>query len=170
MYLILWCVYTYNLLQEVLLWIKSVIEETGSDVTTDQLKDYVWKTLKSGKVAYLSVILIEKVFTLCSNTGWLNVMRFEMLCHRSNRADLDCLCKCYVNCCLLSCRNQIPNSLVTLCCRLFLALVMVFCVRQTRGIHVKGSSPWSICLRIHFSSWSVWTLYLIAFTFLGSKI
>ncbi|OEL38291.1 Citrate synthase 4, mitochondrial [Dichanthelium oligosanthes] len=35
---------------EVLLWIKSVIEETGSDVTTDQLKDYVWKTLKSGKV------------------------------------------------------------------------------------------------------------------------
>jgi citrate synthase len=36
--------------QEVLLWIKSVIEETGSDVTTDQLKDYVWKTLKSGKV------------------------------------------------------------------------------------------------------------------------
>nr|ACL53084.1 unknown [Zea mays] len=36
--------------QEVLLWIKSVIEETGSGVTTDQLKDYVWKTLKSGKV------------------------------------------------------------------------------------------------------------------------
>nr|CAB3449200.1 unnamed protein product [Digitaria exilis] len=35
---------------EVLLWIKSVIEETGSGVTTDQLKDYVWKTLKSGKV------------------------------------------------------------------------------------------------------------------------
>nr|CAB3445952.1 unnamed protein product [Digitaria exilis] len=35
---------------EVLLWIKSVIEETGSGVTTDQLKEYVWKTLKSGKV------------------------------------------------------------------------------------------------------------------------
>jgi citrate synthase len=44
--------------QEVLLWIKSVIGETGSDVTTDQLKEYVWKTLKSGKVAYLTVISI----------------------------------------------------------------------------------------------------------------
>uniref|UniRef100_A0A0E0MG20 Citrate synthase n=1 Tax=Oryza punctata TaxID=4537 RepID=A0A0E0MG20_ORYPU len=39
--------------QEVLLWIKSVIGETGSDVTTDQLKEYVWKTLKSGKVSKL---------------------------------------------------------------------------------------------------------------------
>ncbi|GJN23624.1 hypothetical protein PR202_gb11288 [Eleusine coracana subsp. coracana] len=39
--------------QEVLLWIKSVIEETGSDVTTDQLKEFVWKTLKSGKVSKL---------------------------------------------------------------------------------------------------------------------
>jgi len=67
-----------------------------------------------------------------------------------------------------SCRNQIPNSLVTLCCRLFLALVMVFCVRQTRGIHVKGSSPWSICLRIHFSSWSVSTLSNCIY-FLGFK-
>jgi hypothetical protein len=47
------------MLQEVLLWIKSVIEETGSDVTTDQLKEYVWKTLKSGKVAYLSVMSID---------------------------------------------------------------------------------------------------------------
>ncbi|XP_062218453.1 citrate synthase 4, mitochondrial-like [Phragmites australis] len=36
--------------QEVLLWIKSVIKETGSDITSDQLKEYVWKTLKSGKV------------------------------------------------------------------------------------------------------------------------
>jgi hypothetical protein len=44
--------------QEVLLWIKSVIGETGSDVTTDQLKEYVWKTLKSGKVAYLRVIFL----------------------------------------------------------------------------------------------------------------
>nr|ACR36853.1 unknown [Zea mays] len=38
--------------QEALLWLKSIIQETGSDVTTDQLKDYVWKTLKSGKVVH----------------------------------------------------------------------------------------------------------------------
>ncbi|CAL5430866.1 unnamed protein product [Camellia sinensis] len=31
--------------QEVLLWIKSVVEECGENITTDQLKDYVWKTL-----------------------------------------------------------------------------------------------------------------------------
>ncbi|KAH9774716.1 Citrate synthase 4 [Citrus sinensis] len=36
--------------QEVLLWIKSVVDECGENVTTEQLKDYVWKTLNSGKV------------------------------------------------------------------------------------------------------------------------
>ncbi|XP_008782846.2 citrate synthase, mitochondrial [Phoenix dactylifera] len=36
--------------QEVLLWIKSVVEECGENITTEQLKDYVWKTLNSGKV------------------------------------------------------------------------------------------------------------------------
>ncbi|CAM8948997.1 unnamed protein product [Rhodiola kirilowii] len=36
--------------QEVLLWIKSVVDECGENVSTEQLKEYVWKTLKSGKV------------------------------------------------------------------------------------------------------------------------
>nr|GEZ31087.1 citrate synthase, mitochondrial [Tanacetum cinerariifolium] len=36
--------------QEVLLWIKSVVDEVGKDVSKDQLKEYVWKTLNSGKV------------------------------------------------------------------------------------------------------------------------
>ncbi|VVB06331.1 unnamed protein product [Arabis nemorensis] len=36
--------------QEVLLWIKSVVEECGENVSKEQLKGYVWKTLKSGKV------------------------------------------------------------------------------------------------------------------------
>lgn len=44
---------TVLLSQEVLLWIKSVVEECGENITTDQLKDYVWKTLNSGKVPYL---------------------------------------------------------------------------------------------------------------------
>ncbi|KAI0511872.1 hypothetical protein KFK09_012506 [Dendrobium nobile] len=36
--------------QEVLLWIKSVVDECGENITAEQLKEYVWKTLKSGKV------------------------------------------------------------------------------------------------------------------------
>ncbi|KAJ7551568.1 hypothetical protein O6H91_06G020700 [Diphasiastrum complanatum] len=36
--------------QEVLRWIHEVVKEIGTHVTTEQLKDYVWKTLKSGKV------------------------------------------------------------------------------------------------------------------------
>jgi len=36
--------------QEVLLWIKSVVDECGENITTERLKDYVWKTLNSGKV------------------------------------------------------------------------------------------------------------------------
>lgn len=39
--------------QEVLLWIKSVVKECGENITTEQLKEYVWKTLNSGKVGYL---------------------------------------------------------------------------------------------------------------------
>lgn len=42
-FMILW-------LQEVLLWIKSVVDECGENITTEQLKEYVWKTLKGGKV------------------------------------------------------------------------------------------------------------------------
>ncbi|MCO5570378.1 hypothetical protein L7F22_024098 [Adiantum nelumboides] len=36
--------------QEVLRWIKFVVKEIGSEVSTDHLKDFVLKTLKSGKV------------------------------------------------------------------------------------------------------------------------
>ncbi|CAA0820710.1 Citrate synthase 4- mitochondrial [Striga hermonthica] len=36
--------------QEVLLWIKSVVDECGENVSKENLKDYVWKTLNSGKV------------------------------------------------------------------------------------------------------------------------
>ncbi|KAK9047769.1 hypothetical protein V6N11_053603 [Hibiscus sabdariffa] len=36
--------------QEVLLWIKSVVDECGENISKDQLKDYVWKTLNGGKV------------------------------------------------------------------------------------------------------------------------
>ncbi|KAH7544803.1 hypothetical protein FEM48_Zijuj01G0025000 [Ziziphus jujuba var. spinosa] len=36
--------------QEVLLWIKSVVAEFGENITKDQLKDFVWKTLNNGKV------------------------------------------------------------------------------------------------------------------------
>lgn len=53
-----WTDNSHHILQEVLLWIKSVMEETGSNITTDQLKEYVWKTLKSGKVADLKTSYI----------------------------------------------------------------------------------------------------------------
>ncbi|GER45173.1 citrate synthase [Striga asiatica] len=36
--------------QEVLLWIKSVVEDCGENVDKEHLKEYVWKTLNSGKV------------------------------------------------------------------------------------------------------------------------
>lgn len=37
--------------QEVLLWIKSVVEDCGENVSTEQLREYIWKTLNSGKVS-----------------------------------------------------------------------------------------------------------------------
>lgn len=36
--------------QEVLRWIQEVVKDVGTDVSEEQLKEYVWKTLKSGKV------------------------------------------------------------------------------------------------------------------------
>lgn len=36
--------------QEVLVWVTKLQKEIGSDVTDDQLKEFIWKTLKSGQV------------------------------------------------------------------------------------------------------------------------
>ncbi|OAE29861.1 hypothetical protein AXG93_1459s1010 [Marchantia polymorpha subsp. ruderalis] len=36
--------------QEVLRWIEDIVREIGTDVPTEQLKEFIWKTLKSGKV------------------------------------------------------------------------------------------------------------------------
>ena len=36
--------------QEVLVWLTNLRAEIGDDVTEDQLKEYIWKTLKSGRV------------------------------------------------------------------------------------------------------------------------
>lgn len=36
--------------QEVLMWLTNVIEKVGPDATQDQLKDFLWETLKSGQV------------------------------------------------------------------------------------------------------------------------
>ncbi|KAJ6895368.1 hypothetical protein NC651_021772 [Populus alba x Populus x berolinensis] len=48
-------------LQEVLLWIKSVVEECGENITTEQLKDYVWKTLNSGKLTQFRPDQVSKL-------------------------------------------------------------------------------------------------------------
>jgi len=36
--------------QEVLRWQLAMQKEVGGDVTHDQIKEYLWKTLKSGRV------------------------------------------------------------------------------------------------------------------------
>lgn len=36
--------------QEVLVWLKRLQEQVGSEVTNDKLKDFIWSTLKSGQV------------------------------------------------------------------------------------------------------------------------
>lgn len=72
--------------QEVLLWIKSVVDECGESISTEQLKEYVWKTLNSGKVSsniylsfqqihydwnnHYSVIVLRDTFMSC----WLGLL------------------------------------------------------------------------------------------------
>lgn len=36
--------------QEVLVWLTKLQQQLGGEVTDDQLKEFVWKTLKSGQV------------------------------------------------------------------------------------------------------------------------
>lgn len=48
-----------RVLQEVLRWIQDVVADIGSEVSLDQLKDYIHKTLKSGRVHPLSKMLLD---------------------------------------------------------------------------------------------------------------
>lgn len=49
--------YTFQL-QEVLLWIKSVVEQYGEKISKEQLTEHVWKTLNSGKVKVLHPVTV----------------------------------------------------------------------------------------------------------------
>lgn len=40
----------FSLLQEVLVWLTKLQKELGGEVTDDQLRDFIWNTLKSGQV------------------------------------------------------------------------------------------------------------------------
>ncbi len=40
--------------QEVLVWLTKLQQQLGGEVTDDQLKEFVWKTLKSGQVCVFS--------------------------------------------------------------------------------------------------------------------
>lgn len=33
-----------------------MVDECGENISTEQLKDYVWKTLKSGKVIWINLL------------------------------------------------------------------------------------------------------------------
>lgn len=58
------------LLQEVLLWIKSVVDDCGENVSTEQLKEYIWKTLNSGKVhSSVSYIMFLVNITVTHHLG-----------------------------------------------------------------------------------------------------
>jgi citrate synthase len=39
--------------QEVLVWIQKVLKEVGENPSDDDIKNYLWKTLKSGQVCNL---------------------------------------------------------------------------------------------------------------------
>lgn len=53
--------FNYFLLQEVLIWLTKLREKLGGDVTDQQLRDFIWSTLKSGQVLYLKVFFIESL-------------------------------------------------------------------------------------------------------------
>ena len=38
------------MLQEVLIWLTKVREQVGDNITEEQMKEFVWNTLKSGQV------------------------------------------------------------------------------------------------------------------------
>lgn len=40
------------MLQEVLIWLTKVREQVGDNITEEQMKEFVWNTLKSGQVRH----------------------------------------------------------------------------------------------------------------------
>lgn len=45
--------------QEVLVWLTKVIEQVGPDATKEQLKEFLWTTLKNGQVS-LNGVRVER--------------------------------------------------------------------------------------------------------------
>lgn len=45
-----------HLLQEVLVWLTKVHEQIGDNVTEEQMKEFVWNTLKSGQVFFIVIV------------------------------------------------------------------------------------------------------------------
>ncbi|MCD7458653.1 hypothetical protein HAX54_038822 [Datura stramonium] len=62
--------------QEVLLWIKSVVEECGENISKEQLKDYVWKTLNSGKAR-------PWFWAWSSAQDWIQDIHTERVCYEA---------------------------------------------------------------------------------------
>lgn len=63
----------FGLAQEVLLWIKSVVEECGENVSKEDLKNHIWKTLNSGKVVSICSICI---IVICGYLVYLTTIKF----------------------------------------------------------------------------------------------
>lgn len=92
--------------QEVLLWIKSVVEECGENITKEQLNDYVWKTLNSGKVlSFICVYLKSSVSqVIIDETLWLPSEIYWWICLL--------LCSCFIIVCFHN--ANLPSGLVNL--------------------------------------------------------
>lgn len=60
--------------QEVLVWLQKLRKELGDNASEDKVKDFIWKTLKSGQVRYSSVLFtyltVHSSITFLPNTSF----------------------------------------------------------------------------------------------------
>lgn len=45
-----------SVLQEVLVWLTALQKELGGEVSDEKMRDYIWNTLKSGRVSDLTLL------------------------------------------------------------------------------------------------------------------
>ena len=136
------------------MWLTRLQEQLGKEVTTEQLTDFIWKTLKSGQVKYRETKKYNNVHfcgsIIVKNPVFLNVVYISLSILPPPSLSLSPF---YLLSPFLS--LSLPPPPPPPMHRLFLVSAMLYCVRQTLTTCARESLPRSTSRTILYSDWSV---------------
>jgi len=123
--------------QEVLMWLTRLQKDIGSEVTNEQLKEFIWKTLKSGQV---KGVVLSSAFVTCMGQPGNKASYFQLLLPIGIPPSPPKY-------------THTQTHTHTHTHRLFLDMAMQSCERQTHATCASVSLPSSISPTILSLSW-----------------